>query len=48
MGGHTATVQALIGAGADSNLQDKVSDCTCSYKCLCCPRTKCGHCLCLY
>jgi ankyrin repeat protein len=24
--GHIATVQALIGAGADVNLQDKVSD----------------------
>jgi ankyrin repeat protein len=24
--GHTATVQALIGAGADLNLQNKVSD----------------------
>jgi hypothetical protein len=24
--GHIATVQALIGAGADPNLQDKVSD----------------------
>jgi ankyrin repeat protein len=23
--GHTATVEALIGAGADLNLQDKVS-----------------------
>jgi hypothetical protein len=31
--GHAATVQALIGAGANPNLQNKVSDCACSYKC---------------
>jgi hypothetical protein len=28
--GHSATVQALIGAGADLNLQDKVSDYLCT------------------
>jgi hypothetical protein len=46
--GHTATVLALIGAGAEVNLQTEVSGCACSYKCLCCGRIKCGHCLCLY
>jgi hypothetical protein len=34
--GHTATVQALIGAGADPNLQDKVRAYTSSYFVLCC------------
>jgi hypothetical protein len=37
--GHTATVQALIGAGADLNLQNRVSDRACLHKCLCCVRT---------
>jgi ankyrin repeat protein len=46
--GHTAIVRALIGLGVDVNLQDEVSGCACSNKCLCCVRTKCGHCLCLY
>jgi hypothetical protein len=46
--GHTTTVQALIGAGADINLQDQVSDCACSISsCVVCEQ-KCGHCLCLY
>jgi hypothetical protein len=43
--GHTATAQALIGAGANPNQHTEVSDCCCSYKCLCCLRTKCGHCV---
>jgi hypothetical protein len=30
--GHTATVQALIGAGANPNQHTEVSDCCCSYK----------------
>jgi hypothetical protein len=39
--GHTATVQALIGAGADLNLQDKVSDDTLWVKQMCSVRPNC-------
>jgi ankyrin repeat protein len=38
--GHTATVQALIGAGADLNLQGKVSGCDSSCRRLRCRERK--------
>ena len=34
-GGHTLTVKALIGGGADSNIEDKVSGSHCSTAGLC-------------
>jgi hypothetical protein len=45
--GHTAIAQALIGAGADLDLQDEVSDCACSYKCLCCEQDVGTACVCI-
>ena len=35
MGGHTLTVKALIGRGADPNIQDRVSGSDCSTAGLC-------------
>ena len=42
-GGHTLTVKALIGGGADPNIQDRVSGRHCSTAGLCSNVCYCNH-----
>ena len=48
VGGHTLTVKALIGGGADPNIQDSVSGSDCSTAWLCINVCYCNPRLCVF